>query len=158
MIKTKNVIFSYSAQQNFHFPDMECVEGQTILITGNSGTGKTTLLDLLGGLLQPESGEIFINNQSIQALTASKQDAFRGQSIGMISQKSFFIESLSVLDNVVLASWIAKKSKAKEKALSILDNLGLKEHVRSEEHTSELQSRENLVCRLLLEKKKNKNK
>jgi len=128
MIKTQNVTFSYSAQQNFHFPDMECADGQTLLITGNSGTGKTTLLHLLGGLLQPEMGEILINNQNIQALTASKQDAFRGQSVGMILQKSFFIEALTVLDNVVLASWVAKGIKAKEKAWSILDNLGLKDH------------------------------
>ena len=134
MIKTQNVTFSYSAQQNFHFPDMECADGQTLLITGNSGTGKTTLLHLLGGLLQPEKGEILINNQNIQALTASKQDAFRGQSVGMILQKSFFIESLSVLDNVVLASWIAKGVKAKEKSLDILDNLGLKDHVNKLPH------------------------
>lgn len=134
MIKTQNVTFSYSAQQNFHFPDMECADGQTLLITGNSGTGKTTLLHLLGGLLQPEKGEILINNQNIQALTASKQDAFRGQSVGMILQKSFFIESLSVLDNVLLASWIAKGVKTKEKAWSILDNLGLKDHVNKLPH------------------------
>lgn len=134
MIKTQNVRFSYSAQQNFHFPDMECADGQTLLITGNSGTGKTTLLHLLGGLLQPEKGEILINNQNIQALTASKQDAFRGQSVGMILQKSFFIEALTVLDNVVLASWVAKGIKAKEKAWSILDNLGLKDHVNKLPH------------------------
>ncbi len=129
MIKTQNVTFSYSATQKFHFPDIDCSNGQTLLVTGNSGTGKTTLLHLLGGLLQPTAGNITINNQDILQLTAAKLDAFRGQSIGMILQKSFFIEALSVLDNVVLASWIAKKSKAKEKALSILDNLGLKDHV-----------------------------
>jgi len=129
MIKTQNITFSYSATQKFHFPDIDCSNGQTLLVTGNSGTGKTTLLHLLGGLLQPTSGNITINNQDILQLNAAKLDAFRGQSIGMILQKSFFIEALSVLDNVVLASWIAKKSKTKEKALSILDNLGLKDHV-----------------------------
>ncbi len=49
------------------------------------GTGKTTLLHLLGGLLQPTAGNITINNQDILQLTAAKLDAFRGQSIGMIS-------------------------------------------------------------------------
>ena len=129
MIKTQNVTFSYSAQQNFHFPDIDCPNGQTLLITGNSGAGKTTLLHLLGGLLKPSAGVVTINNQDVSQLSPSKLDAFRGQSIGMILQKSFFIEALSVLDNVVLASWIAKKTKTKEKALSILDNLGLKDHV-----------------------------
>ena len=115
MIKTQNVTFSYSATQKFHFPDIDCPNGQTLLVTGNSGTGKTTLLHLSGGLLQPTAGNITINDQDILQLNAAKLDAFRGQSIGMILQKSFFIEALSVLDNVVLASWIAKKSKAKEK-------------------------------------------
>lgn len=129
MIQTQNVTFSYSNTQNFQFPDINCANGETLLITGNSGTGKTTLLHLLGGLLHPSAGTITINQQNIQQLKATQLDAFRGQNIGMILQKSFFIEALSVLDNVVLASWIAQKSKAKEKALNILENLGLKEHV-----------------------------
>lgn len=128
MIKTQNVAFSYSAQQNFQFPDIQCPDGQTLLITGNSGTGKTTLLHLLGGLLKPDSGEILINNQNIHQLNTSKQDAFRGSQIGMILQKSFFIEALSVLDNVVLGAWTANGTKPKQKALEILDNLGLKSH------------------------------
>lgn len=129
MIKTQNVTFSYSEQQHFQFPDIDCANGNTLLITGNSGAGKTTLLHLLGGLLKPTNGEILINNQNIHQLKTSKQDAFRGSSIGMILQKSFFIESLTVLDNVMLASWIAKGTKAKQKALDILDHLGLKNHV-----------------------------
>ena len=129
MITTHNLIFSYSDTQKFHFPDINCPNGQTLLITGNSGTGKTTLLHLLGGLLKPSEGSIQINKQDVLSLNAAQLDAFRGASIGMILQKSFFIEALSVLDNVVLASWIANKEKNKEKALSILDNLGLKDHV-----------------------------
>lgn len=129
MIKSQNVAFSYSASQKFQFPDIECSNGETLLITGNSGTGKTTLLHLLGGLLHPTYGEILVNNQDIRKLKASKLDAFRGKAIGMILQKSFFIEALTVLDNVALASWIARGTKERERALEILDNLGLKDHV-----------------------------
>lgn len=129
MITTQNVAFSYDSAQHFRFPDIDCPDGEALLITGNSGTGKTTLLHLLGGLLKPENGEIYINNQDIHQLNVSKQDAFRGSHIGMVLQKSFFIESLSVLDNVVLASWITKRTKSKQKATEILDHLGLKDHV-----------------------------
>ncbi len=128
MITTHNLTFSYSDTQKFAFPDIDCQNGQTLLVTGNSGTGKTTLLHLLGGLLKPSAGSIQINQHDILQLSASKLDAFRGQSIGMILQKSFFIEALTVLDNVILASWIAQKSKAKEKALRILSDLGLQAH------------------------------
>lgn len=129
MIQTEHVTFSYAANQSFQFPNIACANGETLLITGNSGTGKTTLLHLLGGLLKPTSGEIIINNENILQLNNSKLDTFRGQNIGMILQKSFFIEALSVLDNVVLASWIAKGTKVKQEALTILDNLGLSAHV-----------------------------
>lgn len=129
MIKTENVTFSYAENQSFIFPDINCLEGETLLITGDSGTGKTTLLHLLGGLLKPENGEIIINQQNISSLKSSKQDAFRGRHIGMVLQKSYFIEALSVLDNVVVASQVLPKAQAKQKALDILASLGLSDHI-----------------------------
>ena len=128
MISIQDVTFSYG-NQKFKFPNVACEKGETLLITGNSGTGKTTLLHLLGGLLQPNSGTITINNQNIASLSLSKLDIFRGENIGMVLQKSFFIEALSVLDNVVLASWIGKGTKATKKAIGILTDLGLENHL-----------------------------
>ena len=128
MILTRDLIFSYGAQQNFSFPNMECADGQALLITGNSGTGKTTLLHLLGGLLKPQSGEILINHQDIHKLATSKLDEFRGKNIGMVLQKSFFIESLSVLDNVVLNAWLGNGERSKDKAMNLLEELGLHTH------------------------------
>lgn len=129
MIQTEHVTFSYAANQSFQFPNVDCADGETLLITGNSGTGKTTLLHLLGGLLKPTSGNIIINKENILKLNNTHLDAFRGKHIGMILQKSFFIEALSVLDNVVLASWIAKGTKATDKAVKILSDLGLQDHL-----------------------------
>lgn len=129
MITTQNVMFSYDSAHAFRLPDIQCPDGQTLLVTGNSGTGKTTFLHLLGGLLEPREGEILINDQKIQELSASARDTFRGNQIGMVLQKSFFIEALSVLDNVLLAPWITQGRKAKQQALELLDYLGLKDHV-----------------------------
>lgn len=129
MIATQNLQFSYNGKQNFSFPDLSCKSGETLLITGSSGKGKTTLLHLLGGLLSPTSGTIQIDETEISNLSSSKLDAFRGKNIGMVLQKSYFVEALSVLDNVILASWLATGRKAKEKAIQLLTQLDLENQI-----------------------------
>jgi ABC-type lipoprotein export system ATPase subunit len=129
MIRTQQLLFQYNSETQFHFPDLQCKTGETILITGSSGTGKTTLLHLLGGLLKPTSGSIIINEIDICGLSAKKLDYFRGQNIGLILQKAYFIASLTVLENIELASWLTDKTKKKEKAKELLSLLGLEKYV-----------------------------
>jgi len=125
MIRTQKVVFQYNSEMQFQFPDLQCNASEILLITGASGTGKTTLLHLLGGLLQPTSGSIFINEVNICELSAKKLDHFRGQNIGLILQKAHFIASLNVLENIELASWLTDKTKKNEKAKELLSLLGL---------------------------------
>jgi ABC-type lipoprotein export system ATPase subunit len=125
MIHTQKVVFQYNSEMQFQFPDLQCDAREILLITGASGKGKTTLLHLLGGLLQPTSGSIFINETNICALSSKKLDHFRGQNIGLILQKAHFIASLNVLENVELASWLTDKTKKNEKAKELLSLLGL---------------------------------
>lgn len=129
MISTKNVHFSYGKGTDFNFPDVTVERGDTLLVTGGSGKGKTTLLHLLGGLLKPESGEINIEGTNIATLPNGKQDNFRGKNIGLVLQQSYFVESLTVEENVVLASWLATGKKAPQKAKELLEQLGLKDHL-----------------------------
>jgi len=125
MIVTKDVTFFYNATTQFAFPNVQCNPSETLLITGNSGKGKTTLLHLLAGLLRPKKGEISIDDTNVSQLSEKKLDQFRGKNIGLILQQSHFISSLSVLDNVVLASWLASGKKATEKAKQLLLDLDL---------------------------------
>lgn len=125
MIVTKDVTFFYNAATQFAFPDLKCNPSEALLITGNSGKGKTTLLHLLAGLLRPKKGEISIDTINISELSEKKLDQFRGKNIGLILQQSHFISSLSVLDNVVLASWLASGKKVTDKAKQLLLDLGL---------------------------------
>lgn len=155
MIHTHQLTFSYDSKNTFVFPDIICDAGEGILITGTSGKGKTTLLHLLGGLLRPESGKISINQKDISILSAKETDRFRGQNIGMILQKSYFVESLSVLDNVVLASWLGQKKKNIEKARHLLKELDVyskKENLPSELSIGQ-QQRVNIARALINEPK-----
>ncbi|WP_310554888.1 ATP-binding cassette domain-containing protein [Flavobacterium sp.] len=127
MIATKNIAFSYPNGETFQLPDLHCEASNTVLITGNSGKGKTTYLHLLAGLLKPNLGEIVINEVNINSLSNKNKDQFRGQNIGVVFQKSHFIASLSVLENIEMASWLAFGSKNTSKAKKLLQELDLLE-------------------------------
>lgn len=127
MISTKNITFSYNKDQTFIMPDLFCQAGNTILVTGNSGKGKTTYLHILAGLLQPNSGEIMIDDKEITHLKGSKADKFRGKNIGVVFQKSHFIASLTVLENLEMASWLAGGKKHTKRAKELLQKLDISE-------------------------------
>lgn len=129
MIKTKDLAFSYQGKVNFNFPDIQIENGETLLITGGSGKGKTTLLHLLGGLLRPKNGTILIDETSISLLSDKKLDQFRGKNIGLVLQQSHFVEAFSVLENISMASWLATGKKSEEKAKSLLKQLDLEDQM-----------------------------
>ena len=127
MISTKKIVFSYPNGETFQFSDLHCEASNTVLITGNSGKGKTTYLHLLAGLLKSKSGEIVINEVNINSISNKSRDKFRGQNIGIVFQKSHFIASLSVLENIEMASWLAFGNKNTNKAKKLLNELDLLE-------------------------------
>lgn len=125
MISTSGITFSYSKDQLFHMPDLYCEAGSTILITGDSGKGKTTYLHILAGLLKPKAGEILIDKVNMVALSESKSDKFRGKNIGLVLQKSHFVASLTVLENLEMASWLATGKKNATRAKELLTKLDI---------------------------------
>ncbi|MBD3724166.1 MAG: ATP-binding cassette domain-containing protein [Flavobacteriaceae bacterium] len=125
MISTSGITFSYSKDQLFHMPDLYCEAGNTILITGDSGKGKTTYLHILAGLLKPKTGEILIDKVNMVTLSESKSDKFRGKNIGLVLQKSHFVASLTVLENLEMASWLATGKKNATRAKELLAKLDI---------------------------------
>jgi putative ABC transport system ATP-binding protein len=125
MISTKNIRFSYNKEQEFIFPDLYCEAGSTLLITGDSGKGKTTYLHILAGLLSPTSGEINIAATDIVSLSEKRTDRFRGKNIGVVFQKSYFIAALTVLENLEMASWLATGKKHTKRAKKLLAQLDI---------------------------------
>ena len=99
MIKTKNLTFSYPKQKDaLQFPDVALNEEESLLILGKSGVGKTTFLHLFAGLLKPKSGAVVLGDTAINKLSSEKLDVFRGKNIGVVFQKNYALQSLTVLD------------------------------------------------------------
>lgn len=114
MIWTKNLAYQYPGSKPIEFPDLRVDEGKALLICGESGCGKTTLLHLLAGLRLPTSGEVNIGEDKISNYSPSQLDQFRGQHIGIVYQQSYFVQSLSILDNLLVSPYADGKNRATE--------------------------------------------
>jgi len=130
MISSSTIDFSYNSEFNLSFPEINGQAEQPCLILGPSGCGKTTLLHLLGGLMKPTNGNIIIGKQDITKLTGSELDKFRGKHIGIIFQQSHFIRSLNVLDNLLIAPYFGSGIVDRNKAIKILESLGLEDKLK----------------------------
>lgn len=129
MLTTRQLTFSYSPAKRFAFPDLNCADREALLILGRSGTGKTTFLHLLALLLKPETGSVTINTTDLTKLSPAETAAFRAQHVGIIYQKPHFVSSLSVIDNLLLANYLAKKPQDKTRARQLAEQLGFAEHL-----------------------------
>ena len=124
MISTKGLNFKYNEQASFSFPDINLGKDENLLIIGSSGIGKTTLLHLLAGLLESNSGSINLYGQDISKLTQHQIDKFRGKNIGIVFQKPHFVNSLTVKENLQLAQYLGNK-KDQNRIIDILSSLDI---------------------------------
>lgn len=125
IIATQELSFQYKGGIPIKFPAIQIQKAQHTLLLGNSGTGKTTLLHLLGGLSKPTAGKVWINEKDIYAMSTSEMDKFRSQHIGFIFQEAHLLKNLTILENIQLAQSLAKKTVNKNEVLSVLDKLQL---------------------------------
>ena len=127
MLRTHSLEFSYQKNQKFKLPDIECKAKETLLILGNSGSGKTTFLNLIGLLLSPSSGEILVNGINTSNLSLQNLPDFRSKNIGIIFQKPYFVNALNVIDNLLMANYLSNENLDKSKAQSLAKALGFED-------------------------------
>ena len=135
MIKTNNLNFNYDNKVFFNFKNINLKNGEDLLIIGNSGIGKTTLLHLLAGLLKTDSGSINIYGQELKNFSNHQLDQFRRENIGIVFQRAHFINSLTVKENLQLAQYIGKKNN-NDRIENILKNLNILD--KSDKKTNQL--------------------
>jgi len=130
MIETKSLKFSYDGKFVFEFPNIKLKNGENLLILGNSGIGKSTLLHNLAGILTPQSGSIKIFGNDISKFSEIEIDKFRGKNIGIIFQRPHFVNSLTVKENLQLAQFLGKNLEGDIietlRSLKILDKIDKK--------------------------------
>ncbi|MEM6771376.1 MAG: ATP-binding cassette domain-containing protein [Bacteroidota bacterium] len=125
MLKAENLSFRYSGQELLKFPDLECPAGTPHLLLGASGSGKTTMLQLLAGLRRPATGSVTIKRTVLASLSDSALDTFRGKTIGMVFQTAHFLRALTVEENLQIAMQLAGKHPDRSRIQALLQQLDL---------------------------------
>lgn len=106
-------------------------DGELLSIIGASGSGKSTFLHIIAGLIPYDSGQVFIDKQDIGKLSQSKKTELRNHKISLILQSFGLIEDFSVFDNVQLPVCFSRDTKnCKKRVYDVLEQVGLKEHIR----------------------------
>ena len=107
--------------------NIDLTAGDSVAIVGQSGSGKSTCLHLLGGLERPSAGTVRIDGQPLYSRTAEELDSFRSRSVGFIFQFHHLLPDHAALDNVAIPGLIARlpKVKARELAAAALTRVGL---------------------------------
>lgn len=109
--------------------DFSADKAETVSIMGASGTGKSTLLQILGTLSTPDSGSLMIDGEDVLRLRSDALASFRGRKIGFVFQAHHLLPEFTALENVMIPALIAgtAASTARAEALRLLGSLGLKD-------------------------------
>ncbi|WJW67624.1 ABC transporter ATP-binding protein [Candidatus Chlorohelix allophototropha] len=110
-----------------HEANFQVKQGEMVAIVGASGSGKTTMLGIIGGLDVPTSGEVFIAGQNISKLKEKQLARVRNRTIGFVFQFFNLVPTLTALENVMLPVQFDKKAqfKPEERARELLGLVGL---------------------------------
>ena len=132
LIQFKNIVKSYivgdvkiNASDGV---DFEVEKGEFVVIVGASGAGKTTILNLLGGMATPTSGSIIVDGENIALYDEKRLTEYRRDDIGFVFQFYNLVQNLTALENVELASQICKNPLEPR---NILERVGLSERINN---------------------------
>jgi len=111
--------------------DLKIHSGEKVAVVGKSGSGKTSLIMLMGGLEKPSSGEIIFDQQSISSFSEDQLADIRKQKIGIVFQSFYLIPNYTALENVSLILEINGAKNTKQQAEELLVQFGLKDRLNN---------------------------
>ena len=134
IIDIQKLKFNYDLTQNIlNIDELKIAEGEKVFLYGPSGLGKSTLLNIIAGVLKASSGDVNILGQNFNQISQGKRDKIRGENIGYIFQNFNLIPYLNIKDNITLPCRInPNRSHSIDyvfQADEIIESLGLTEHV-----------------------------
>ena len=156
MIAVSDIRFHYRNNEfQLNISELSVQPGEKIALIGPSGTGKTTLLNLLAGILVPISGTIEIDGLDIAGLPTEDRQDFRAVKMGLIFQEFGLLDYLTVLENICLPYRISPvlelDATVLERARDIAETIGLGDKLhRYPKHLSQGERQRIEVCRALI--------
>jgi putative ABC transport system ATP-binding protein len=111
--------------------DLAVEEGEFVAIRGRSGSGKTTVLNLVAGIDRPTAGEVTVAGTPLARLSPHERTLLRRDQMGFVFQFFNLIPTLSVLENVLLPAELAGRAGARPRALELIERVGLADRARS---------------------------
>ena len=145
MIELRDIEHRYEKDVVLSLPHFSADRGSHALVLGLSGSGKSTLLHIMGGLLRPTKGTVSVAGVDMGALKGHELDRFRGQHIGIVFQQMHLLASLTVEENIRLASYLAGKSQDAKRIQEVLTDLDLSEKAKAYPNTLS-QGQKQRVC------------
>jgi ABC-type lipoprotein export system ATPase subunit len=125
MLVSIDLKYQVPAGPSLSYPNLSIKSGESLLVLGKSGSGKTTLLHLLAGILPPTHGAITVNDTQLHTGTALQRHRFLGKHIGLVYQKSHFVESLTVQQNIELGPFFGQKKLDTQFLAQLVQALGI---------------------------------
>ena len=129
MIRVENIHKSFGDLKVLKGVDLHIAKGEIVSIVGASGAGKSTLLNIMGSLMSPQEGKVFIDSTDIFALGAKELASFRNHEIGFVFQFHHLLPEFTALENVLMPAMIdgAKwgDKECTQRAMMLLEDLGV---------------------------------
>ena len=127
MIDIKDITKSFGQLKVLKGITLHINKGEIVSIVGPSGACKTTLLQIIGTLDRPDSGQVIIDNTDVQSLSSNRLSEFRNLHVGFVFQFHQLLPEFTAMENIMIPAYIAGKSTAtaKAKATELLEFMGL---------------------------------